>query len=125
MKKVSELGGCHTIENITRGAVLADRARIADTFFTRAFGLLGRSGLGAGEGIVLKPCSSVHTTFMRFSIDVLFVGTGGRVVGIVHRLGPWRTARIKGARLVVELPAGMIESSGTQEGDVLTIMPGD
>jgi uncharacterized membrane protein (UPF0127 family) len=69
-------------------------------------GLLGRRSLPRGEGILLRPAGSIHTFFMRFPIDAVFVDRDGKVVGIEHDLKPWRTAGRKGAKAVLEIAAG-------------------
>lgn len=72
----------------------------------RNAGLLGRESLPADTAIVLAPCSGVHTWFMRFPIDVLFVDRGGCVLALRRSLAPWRLALRPGAFAVLELPAG-------------------
>jgi uncharacterized protein len=84
-------------------------------------GLLGRSGLPEGEGILLRPAGSIHTFFMRFAIDVVFLDRDLVVVGIEHSLGPWRTAGRRGAKSVVELASGECERRGIQVGDALAV----
>jgi uncharacterized membrane protein (UPF0127 family) len=88
------------------GRVLCDNCVLADTGLRRIRGLLGRRKLAAGEGIVMRPQWSVHTAFMRFPIDVVFVDADQVVLRIVSRLKPWRVALCKGAHDVVELAAG-------------------
>jgi len=83
-------------------------------------GLLGRKELPPGEGIVLRPGWSVHTFFMRFPIDVVFVDADQVVVKIVPDLGPWKTATRRGARDVVELAAGECARRGLRVGDRVT-----
>jgi len=83
-------------------------------------GLLGRSELPEGEGIVLRPGWSVHTFFMRFPIDVVFVDADQVVVKIAPNLRPWRTATSRGARDVVELAAGECARRGLAVGDRVT-----
>ncbi|HKG10267.1 MAG TPA: DUF192 domain-containing protein, partial [Gaiellaceae bacterium] len=80
---------------------------------------LGRSSLPSGQGILLRPAASVHTFFMRFSIDVVFLDDELRVVAIAADLRPWRAAGKRGARAVVELPAGECERRGLRVGDQL------
>jgi uncharacterized membrane protein (UPF0127 family) len=80
-------------------------------------GLLGRRGLEGGEGLLLRPASSVHTFFMRFPIDVVFLGRGGEVLKIATRLRPWRTAAARGAKAVVELAPGEAERRDLHLGD--------
>lgn len=110
------------VTNATRGTELANAARPATTFWSRLVGLLGRSGLAAGEGLYISPCSSVHTAFMRFTIDVVYVDATNRVVKAVPNLRPFRMSLALGrGRSVLELPAGTIEASGTEPGDQLAI----
>ena len=82
-------------------------------------GLLGRRGLEPGEGLLLRPAASVHTFFMRFAIDVVFLDREQRVLKVVERLGPWRTSGCRGARAVVELAAGEAARAGFRVGERL------
>jgi uncharacterized membrane protein (UPF0127 family) len=88
------------------GRVLCDNCLLADTGLRRIRGLLGRRRLGAGEGIVMRPQWSIHTAFMRFPIDVVFVDADQVVLRVVAGLKPWRVALCRGAHDVVELAAG-------------------
>ena len=83
-------------------------------------GLLGRSSFPAGEGLLLRPAASVHTAFMRFPIDVVFLDSTDRVLKVVGSLPPWRMAACRGARAVLELPAGEASSRGLAAGMSLT-----
>jgi uncharacterized membrane protein (UPF0127 family) len=85
---------------------VCQRCAVADGPLTRMRGLLGRSKLGADEGLLLKPGGSVHTFFMRFPIDVVFIDRDGQVTRVVRDLAPWRVAGSRRARAVLELPAG-------------------
>jgi uncharacterized protein len=106
------------IVNETRGCVLAERAELATRALDRMRGLLGRDGLDAGTGLVIDPCNSIHTFFMRFPIDVLFLDVEGDVIRAFDTLPPWRLTRIyAAARQVVELPAGRLSATGTEVGD--------
>ncbi|NWF78537.1 MAG: DUF192 domain-containing protein [Chloroflexi bacterium] len=108
--------------NTTRGSVLAARCGEARSFLARGRGLMGRPALAAGEGLLIEPCSSVHSFFMRFPIDVVFADRQHRVVGLTEAMAPNRPyAGAWGARYVVELPAGTIAATGTRLGDVLRI----
>src|ERR687887_277481 len=69
-------------------------------------GLLGRGGLERGEGLLLQPAGSIHTFFMRFPIDAVFLDRGLRVVGLAPELAPWRLAARRHAHSVLELAAG-------------------
>jgi uncharacterized membrane protein (UPF0127 family) len=84
-------------------------------------GLLGRRTLDSDEGILLRPAGSVHTFFMRFAIDVLFLDRDLVVVGIEPELRPWRTAGRRGAKSVVELAAGECARRGVVVGDRLAV----
>ena len=84
-------------------------------------GLLGRSSLPSGEGLLLKPAGSVHTFFMRFPIDVVFLDRDRKVVGVRHGLRPWRVAGARHAVAALELPAGAAAAAGVDEGGVLVL----
>ncbi len=106
--------------NRRNGAVLAGNVERAVTVRARLRGLLGRDRLPEGEALVIEPCTSIHTFFMRFSIDAAFVSRDGRVVRAISDLRPFRATRIyPRAALVVELPAGTLSRTGTREGDQL------
>ena len=111
------------IVNETRATDLATRATVADGFFSRMRGLLGRSALPQGEGLVIVPCKSVHAAFMRFPIDVLFLDRSG-VVRHAMQLMPWRFSPVvPAAHLVLELPYGTIAAAATAPGDVIRMVP--
>ena len=102
--------------------MLGDAIGKADTSATRRVGLLKRTGLEQGEGLWILPCESVHTFFMKFDIDVLFLDKKERVVKAIDRLPPWRLAMCLRGRSVVELPAGTIAETGTRKGDQLEVV---
>lgn len=113
------------VANRRDGATLASAVVHANGFWLRLVGLLGRQALEEGEGLLLEPCNSVHTFFMSFPIDLLFLDGSDRVVRIVEALPPWRlTWPVGGARRVLELPAGTVRRSGTTVGDELSISSG-
>lgn len=106
--------------NPTKGTTLADRARPATGFWDRLIGLMGQRELAAGDGLLIAPCNSIHTFFMRIPIDAVFLDTSGVVVKIVPAMAPWRVSGIyAGARSVLELPAGTAASCRTEAGDAL------
>lgn len=107
------------IVNLTKDKHLARDARLADSFFLRLKGLLGTDYLLAGEGLVIRPCSSIHTFGMSYPIDVIFVDADNQVLKTVSCMGPWQMAACGGSRFVVELPAGMLVRTGTETGDQL------
>jgi uncharacterized membrane protein (UPF0127 family) len=87
-------------------------------------GLLGRRSLDEGEGLLLEPCTSIHTLLMRFSLDVLYLNREHVVVKAVHALRPFRfSACFRGGHSVLELPVTAIEASGTRVGDRITLTP--
>jgi hypothetical protein len=102
------------------GTVVCERCLLAETPFARLRGLLGRSGLSSGEGLLLRPAGSIHTAFMRFTIDAVFLDAADRVVKVASALQPWRTAACHGARSVLELPAGEANKRGLRPGVSLT-----
>jgi hypothetical protein len=110
--------------NLTRDSEVAARIRRADRPWSRLLGLLGRAGLAPDDGLLLTPCTSIHTFFMRFAIDVLYLDRNHVVVKAVQALRPFRlSACLRGAHSVLELQAGVIEASGTQAGDRLAFGP--
>lgn len=103
------------IDDITRSAAsvtreggepLVSRCHVADRRLARAVGLLGTRRLGAGEGVLLRPCAAVHTFGMRYPLAVAFLDGDGRVLAVHDRVVPWRTARRHGAAAVLEATAG-------------------
>jgi uncharacterized membrane protein (UPF0127 family) len=102
------------------GTVVCERCLLAETPLARMRGLLGRSSLPAGEGLLLRPAASIHMAFMRFPIDAVFLDSGDRVVKVVAELKPWRMAGCRGARAVLELPAGEASRRGLVPGMSLT-----
>src|SRR5262249_56325036 len=102
------------------GDVVVENCLLAETALSRCRGLLGRSGLSSGEGMLLRPTSSVHTAFMRFAIDVVFLDRADRVLKVADDLGPWRMAGCRGARAVLELPAGEARRRGLRPAVSLT-----
>jgi uncharacterized membrane protein (UPF0127 family) len=111
------------IQNLTRQAEIASCAEVADTAAARNKGLLGRSGLPAGGGLWIVPCGSVHTFFMKFAIDLVYINRRKKVKKIRSSVGPWRISACLSAYSILELPVGTIHSTGTQRGDQLEFVP--
>ena len=103
------------------GSLVCERCLLAETPLSRLRGLLGRAGLERGEGILLRPASSIHMWFMRFAIDAAFLDRDGRVLRIAEHLRPWRVAACKGAKSVLELPTGECGRVGLTPGDLVRI----
>jgi uncharacterized membrane protein (UPF0127 family) len=111
------------ITNTGKNIVLADQARIADTFLTRLVGLLGRKALARGEALVLIPSNSIHSFFMRFCFDAIFLDQEKKVVGLLSGFKPFRISKIYfKACMTIELPYGTILASQTQPGDLIEII---
>jgi uncharacterized protein len=114
----------HTVAllNFTRGRDLGTHIGVADNAVSRAVGLLGKSGLDSGGGLLIDPSSGIHTFGMRFPIDVIALDRSLRVCGLWPALPPWRIAGVGWkTRCILELPVGVIEESGTRTGDLLVL----
>ncbi|MBZ5532838.1 MAG: DUF192 domain-containing protein [Acidobacteriia bacterium] len=110
--------------NVTRQAFLATDLRVADTHFQRLLGLMGTAGstFHSGLGLWIRPCHGVHTMFMRFPIDVLYLDRESRVIRVEDNVRPWRVAPvIIESATVLELPAHTAWNTGTKVGDVIEI----
>ena len=94
--------------NARTAAVVASAVEVADDRESRRKGLLGRDQLDPAAALVLTPCFAVHTAFMRFPIDVVFVDRSGVVLKIVRQMGPWRIAAAWGAHATIEFAGGAI-----------------
>ena len=101
------------------GSVLCSSCAVAHTALRRMRGLLGRARLAPGEGLLLQPAGSVHTAFLGFPIDVVFLDRELRVVKVVADLTAWRAAFARGARAALELPAGTCSRFGLVVGERL------
>jgi uncharacterized membrane protein (UPF0127 family)/CheY-like chemotaxis protein len=99
------------------GRIVCERVVVSDRAHRRMRGLLGRKYLRQGEGMVLRPGWSIHTAFMRFPIDAVFLDADQVVIRIEHEVGPWRTVSCRGAREVVEMAAGECRRRGLEVGD--------
>ncbi|MDI6709519.1 MAG: DUF192 domain-containing protein [Thermoanaerobacterales bacterium] len=110
------------VVDLTLGTDLAVKVEVAGTFGRRLLGLMGRAALAPGTGLLLTPCSNVHTWFMRFPIDLAYLDAGWHVLHTVEalapfRLGPW----VRGTRHVLELPAHRLRETGTLPGNTLRL----
>ena len=104
--------------NRTRGTIVGDCIRVADSPLTGIVGLLGERDLPRGDGLLIVPCQGVHTLGMRFAIDIVVLDGEWNVIGIRRELRPFRLTRMFWkAAAVLELPSGTVESSGTSVGD--------
>jgi uncharacterized membrane protein (UPF0127 family) len=107
------------VRNVTRETVVADRAEIANTSEKRRTGLLKHTRLAPGEGLWITPCEGVHTFFMKFPIDVVFLTRQRKVLKIRPNMVRSRISFNLRSHSVLELPAGRLEETGTAAGDQL------
>ena len=110
------------IVNLTKNTLIAQEAQIASSLGQRMKGLLGRRGLSTNEALILKPCSSIHTFFMRFPIDVLFLNQNMRIIRLIQPMLPNRLGPVVwGAKTIIELPAGRIAQTQIEVGDTVDL----
>lgn len=107
--------------NQTRGNVVCERTEVASNPFTRMRGLLGRAGLDQGSGMLFRGESSIHSAFMRFEFDAIFMDHRMRVVKLAERIKPWRALGAKGGGNILELAGGEISRLGVAVGDQLEV----
>ena len=106
------------------GASACERCTVADRMLSRMKGLLGRKDLPTGEGILIRPAPSIHTFFMRFPIDVVFLSRQGEVLKIAEHVPPWRARSCRHSYAVLELAAGEAGRRGLAVGDRIdTVKP--
>ncbi len=111
--------------NLTRGKVLCRDLRIADGFRRRAVGMMFKRSWDDGDGLLLSPCGSIHTFWMRMAIDVCFLDHRWEVVKAVPGVRPWRClGGGRRSRATLELPAGTLAATGTRGGDRLALTEG-
>jgi hypothetical protein len=111
------------VVNVTRATVLATRLELADSAAKRNKGLLGRKGLEPGGGLWIIPCESVHTFFMQFAIDLIYIDRDFRIKKVRRAVGPWRLSVCFSAHSILELPAGTIAATQTRNGDIVEFFP--
>ncbi len=109
------------IINETKKIILAENATLANTPLKRMKGLLGRKSLEDKEALVIKPCNSIHTFFMNFPIDVLFVDKENKIVKIMIGLQPFRLSPVcRFSSYVIELPVGAVSANKAETGDLIS-----
>ncbi|MGO4881561.1 MAG: DUF192 domain-containing protein [Bryobacteraceae bacterium] len=109
------------VRNQTRNTILADAADIADSSEKRRTGLLKHARLDPGQGLWIVPCESVHSFFMKFAIDLVYLDRNKKVRKVRHSMVPWRVSACFSAHSILELPAGSVAASGTKPGDQIEI----
>jgi uncharacterized membrane protein (UPF0127 family) len=115
--------GPQQVLNVTRDTVLAAQLEKAHTGAARRKGLLGRKQFLPGEGLWIVPCESVHTFFMRFPIDLVYLDRKHRVKKVRSNVGPWRMSACLLAHSVLELPSGTVVATRTVRGDKVEMAP--
>jgi len=111
------------VANITRQTDLDLEVEVADSGPKRGKGLLGRKGLEPGEGLWIIPCEAVHTFFMQFSIDLIYLDRKHRIKKLRSEVPPWRLSACFSAHSVLELAAGTIRNMQVKQGDTLEFRP--
>lgn len=108
--------------NLRNGRELSDNVLVADRLLKRMMGLLGKRELPVGEALWIKPCMAIHTFWMSFPIDVVFLDKRNQVIVAIRNMQPSRMTRLyPKAASVLELPAGIIEATATEVGDGIEI----
>ena len=108
-----------TLHNLTSGGIVGQRVRVADGFWSRLVGWQFRARPDGGEGLLLAPCASIHTCFLRFALDLVCVDGGGFVAAVMRNIRPWRVVWApRGTHAILELPGGMAQA---QRGDALRL----
>ncbi|MGI6225737.1 MAG: DUF192 domain-containing protein [Peptococcales bacterium] len=108
-----------SVINVTNGIIIGDKIELADTYFARLKGLLGRDGLAKGQGMVLVPCNAIHCIGMKFAIDAIFLNRQKQVIYIRENMAPGTKAAHKAAYYVLEVASGIAQEKNIQIGDIL------
>ena len=113
------------VRNLTRNTVVAASVEVADSGPKRSKGLLGRKGLDPGSGLWIVPCEAVHTFWMLFPIDLIYLDRDLRIRKLRSNVRPWRLSGCLTAHSVLELGVGTIQASQVMPGDKLEFSPLD
>ena len=110
------------IYNSTKNNFIADEVKVANNFITRSVGLLFKTSISENECLIIKPCCSIHTFFMKFAIDVVFIDSKNRVIGLYENVQSNRILPIHlSSSYVIELSAGQISRKNIEKGDVIQV----
>ena len=112
------------IGNVYIGSLLIfEKIRIADTFFRRFMGLMGKKSFDGFSGLLLLPCDQIHTFFMKMNIDAVYLDHNMKVISVMPCIDTGKIMpKVKNARSVLELPEGMADKYGIRTGDILSVM---
>jgi uncharacterized protein len=111
----------YTITNKTQETQICPKARVAASFYSRLLGYMFKSSIAVDEALIFYNAPSIHMFFMRFPLDIVFLGEDNKVIKIYSHLAPWRLANCLFSRVTIELPAGKVDSLGLAIGDILKI----
>ena len=110
------------IYNSTQNNLIADEVKVAKTFIKKTFGLILRNDISEADGLIIKPCNSIHTFFMRFPIDVLFVDRKNKIIALHENVKPWRILPIHfNSSYVIEIKSGQISAKTISRHDIIQI----
>ena len=112
-----------SIQRVEDGRCVVPDALRTENMLERMRGLLARPALRTGQGLLIAPCYAVHALGMNYPLDLVFLNTAGRVLKLVQALLQWHMAACRGARMVLELPAGTIAAFDLVEGQTLNWIP--
>ncbi len=110
------------VVNLSNGTEIADNIGCADSFFKRLKGLMFTKNLPAGHGLLIKPCQSIHTFFMKYPIDVVYLDGNNEIVGLDEDMNPAKIGKVhRKSKSVLELPSGTIRNAELKVGHYLSI----
>lgn len=110
------------IYNSSKNNLIADDVKLANSFLLRTLGLIPKDSISLNEGLIIKPCCSIHTFFMKFNIDVLFVNQQNQIIALYEKVKPYRVLPIHPmASYVIELASGVISAQNIKKGDLLIL----
>ena len=108
--------------NETKKIMIVDDLKIAKTFKERFWGLMFKRRMAGNEGLMILGCNAIHTCFMRFAIDVVFMDINHKVIGIKEKIKPWRQSGfVRKAYIALELPEGTVSRKSISIGDILIL----
>ena len=113
----------YSVLNKSKNSLISQKAKMADSFFLRLLGLMFRKSIGKNEALIFKSAPSIHTFFMRFPIDIVFLDKNMKVIRICENLSPWRAVFCFGSAFTVELPPHRVLERPLNIGDILQITP--